>query len=79
MSGFIDWKKLKELVPWCRAHVQRLEDAGRFPRRVRLGQARVAWVKSEIEEYIQQLIRERDTTRHNDSAPSEAFGDHEEG
>lgn len=32
----IDWKQLRKMAPWCRAHVQRLEDAGLFPRRVRL-------------------------------------------
>ena len=56
----IDWKKLRQMVPWSRAHVQRLEDAGRFPRRVRLGQGRVAWVRREIEEHIEALIRQRD-------------------
>ena len=59
----IDWKKLRQMVPWSRAHVQRLEDDGRCPRRVRLGQGRVAWVKREIEDYIERLIRERDTAR----------------
>ena len=56
----IDWTKLRQMVPWSRAHVQRLEDAGRFPRRVRLGQGRVAWVRREIEEHIEALIRQRD-------------------
>lgn len=62
MTALIDWKRLKEVIPWSRAHVQRLEDAGKFPRRVKLGQGRVAWVRAEIEDYIEQLIRERDKT-----------------
>lgn len=68
MSGLIDWKKLRELVPWSRAHIQRLEDAGKFPRRVKLGQGRVAWVRQEIEDHIQFLIRERDNALDDSSA-----------
>lgn len=37
----------------------RLEAAGRFPRRVRLGGHSVAWVAAEIQEYVRSLADER--------------------
>ena len=44
-------KELKSIygVRYCPAHIARLEVAGEFPRRVRLGACRVAWVAEEVE------------------------------
>ena len=39
-------------IPYCFAHIARLEVAGQFPQRVRLGACRVAWFADEIEEWI---------------------------
>lgn len=50
------------LCPWSRAHVQRLEDAGLFPKRVQLGQQRVVWVREEIEAHNQLLAARRTAT-----------------
>jgi prophage regulatory protein len=41
-------KQVREMVLDSPAHIQRLEVAGRFPKRVRLGQGRVGWVESEV-------------------------------
>ena len=61
MTKLITWKQLKnELgVPYSRQHVGRLEEAGQFPKRVRLGQARVAWVMDEIQAWIDQRLKQR--------------------
>lgn len=45
---------------YSRAHLDRLEAEGRFPKRVRLGQARVAWVEDEVDEWIASRVAERD-------------------
>lgn len=45
---------------YSRAHLDRLEADGRFPQRVRLGQARVAWVEEEVDEWISARVAERD-------------------
>nr|WP_288937883.1 AlpA family phage regulatory protein [uncultured Sphingomonas sp.] len=37
----------------------RLEAAGRFPRRVRIGAHSVAWLASEIHDHIAKLAAER--------------------
>jgi prophage regulatory protein len=38
----------------------RLEKAGKFPKRVPTGPARYAYVESEIDRYIEELITARD-------------------
>ena len=57
-------RQLKELVLYSPQHIQRLENAGRFPKRVRLGscpRSRVGWVESEVLEWLQERIERRDT------------------
>ncbi len=41
----------------------RLEAAGKFPKRVRLGEHSVAWVASEIHAYIEALAAAREAGR----------------
>lgn len=43
------------------AHIDRLEKAGRFPKRVRLGPGRVGWIEDEIMEWLRVKVAERDT------------------
>jgi prophage regulatory protein len=47
-------KELKSVygIPYCPAHIARLEAAGQFPKRVRLGACRVAWYADEVEAWI---------------------------
>lgn len=61
----IDWKQLKELQPYSRQHIARLEKAGKWPIRVRLGQNRVGWVYDEIEAKLTELASLRDV--HDDT------------
>lgn len=55
----IGWKQLKEMQPFSRTHVLRLEQAGRFPKRVRLGENRVGWVLSEVEDWLKSMADRR--------------------
>jgi len=49
-------------VHYSKMHLLRLEKAGKFPKRIRLtGGQRYAWVESEIDEWIEARIAERDT------------------
>jgi prophage regulatory protein len=48
------------MIPFTRQHVLRLEKAGKFPRRLKLGQRRVAWVYAEIEAWIGERAALRD-------------------
>ena len=54
-------KSVRELVTYSLAHTARLEAAGLFPKRVRLGTGRVAYVEDEILDWIAARIRDRDT------------------
>jgi len=47
-------------ITYSRRQLQRLEDAGKFPRRLKMGdavQARVAWNETEIEAWLDQAKR----------------------
>lgn len=56
----IDKKELVKLVQYSSQHIARLEKAGTFPKRIRLGQNRVAWMLSEIEDWIDLRLQQRD-------------------
>lgn len=56
-------RQLKELVLYSPQHIQRLEDAGKFPKRVRLGddpRSRVGWIEGEVLDWLQERIQRRD-------------------
>ena len=54
-------RQLKELVLYSPQHVARLEAAGKFPKRVQLGQCRVRWIELEVLDWLQKRIDERGT------------------
>ena len=56
----IDKKELTKLVKYSSQHIARLEKAGQFPKRLQLGQNRVAWMLAEVEDWIEQRIAQRD-------------------
>ena len=59
----ISKKEVRQRVLYSPAHIQRLEDDGRFPKRVRLGngpRSRVGWVEQEIEDWLRERIQQRD-------------------
>ena len=53
-------KDLRALVLYSPAQIDRMEKAGRFPKRVRLGPGRVGWVEDEVLRWVQIRINERD-------------------
>ena len=56
----IDKKELTKLVKYSPEHIARLEKAGQFPKRLRLGQNRVAWMLSEADAWIEERLVKRD-------------------
>jgi prophage regulatory protein len=40
--------EVQQLVPYSKMHIDRLEKAGGFPQRIKLGAGRVVWKQSEI-------------------------------
>lgn len=55
-------KMVKEMVLYSPQHIDRLEAAGEFPVRVRLGQNRVGWVEEEVTAWLQARIDARSTS-----------------
>ncbi|MFI4973125.1 MAG: helix-turn-helix transcriptional regulator [Caulobacterales bacterium] len=53
-------RSVREIVLYSPQHIARLEAAGQFPKRVRLGAGRVGWVKQEVLDWVHARIAERD-------------------
>jgi prophage regulatory protein len=47
-------------IKYTKVSLWRLERKGRFPKRVNTGARSVAWVESEIDDYLRGLIAQRD-------------------
>jgi prophage regulatory protein len=56
---FEDLKREKG-IPWSRMHVDRLEKAGKFPKRVHLGPMTVVWVETEVDAHLETKLAERE-------------------
>jgi len=59
-------KELKTVcgIPYTPQHIARLEAAGAFPQRIRLGQNRVAWVLAEVDDWITERLAQRGQAGH---------------
>jgi len=57
-------KELKTVcgIPYTPQHIGRLEAAGKFPKRVRLGPNRVAWLLLEVDAWLNERIAFRDAS-----------------
>ena len=60
MMRILSKKQLRELVVYSPQHIDRLEKAGKFPKRIQLGPNRVGWIESEIYDWLKQRIEKRD-------------------
>ena len=59
----ISKKQVKEIVLYSYAHIDRLEKAGQFPKRVRLSRyrtGRVGWLRSEVLAWLKSKLEKRD-------------------
>ena len=55
--------QVREIVPYSASHIWRLERSGQFPRRVRLGRNRVAWLQSEVISWVESKLASRTNDR----------------
>jgi prophage regulatory protein len=53
-------RQVRELVLYSPQHIARLEAAGQFPKRVRLGASRVGWVEEEVLDWLKERLDRRD-------------------
>ena len=54
--------ELRRMVPYTPQHILRLEKRGLFPRRVQIGANRVAWLLSEVEQWIANRVASRNNS-----------------
>jgi prophage regulatory protein len=54
-------RELCAMVPYTPQHILRLETQNKFPKRVHVGENRVAWVMAEIETWIAARTSARTT------------------
>ena len=59
VKKFIVLRQVQEIVPYSASYIWRLERSGEFPKRIRLGGNRVAWLQSEVESWIEGKIAAR--------------------
>ena len=52
-------KEITKLIPYTLTHLCRLEAKGQFPERIRMGANRIAWVRDEVETWIEDRINAR--------------------
>jgi prophage regulatory protein len=65
----IPYRDLKSKgIPYSKPHIWRLEKAGKFPRRVPIGESRYAYVESEIDDHVAALIAARDAGAEQEAA-----------
>jgi prophage regulatory protein len=57
--SFVELRSIKG-IPFSRYHVDRLEKAGKFPRRVHVSEGHIGWLESEVDAFIASRVAERD-------------------
>jgi prophage regulatory protein len=59
LPALISSDEIRNWAPYSLNHIRRLEASGDFPRRVRIGPNRVAWIRGEIDDWVEQRIAAR--------------------
>ena len=59
VKKFLMLPQVQEIVPYSASHIWRLERLGLFPRRIRLGGNRVAWLQSEVNGWVEDKLAAR--------------------
>lgn len=48
--------EVRSISRYSAQHLRRLEENGEFPRRVRIGKNRIAWLRSEVEQWLDNRL-----------------------
>ena len=51
--------EIAQRIPYSQNHLRRLEAKGSFPKRIRIGANRIAWVREEIDSWIEARLNAR--------------------
>jgi prophage regulatory protein len=69
LLSFGELKRLKG-IPYSKAHLHRLVRDGKFPRPIKIGENRNAWIEEEVDAHIEAKIAERNTAAPGGEAQS---------
>ncbi len=58
-NRLLSLEQVRNLIPYSASQIYRLEQQKRFPRRLRIGPNRVAWLENEVNNWLQQRIDDR--------------------
>lgn len=53
---FISLKEILKIIPASRATILRWEESGKFPKKIKLGESKVAWIESEVKKWMNGVI-----------------------
>jgi prophage regulatory protein len=59
--NLISWDDLPEAARFSKPHLRKMEQQGKFPKRVRLSPFRIAWVEDEIQSWLAARAAERNS------------------
>jgi prophage regulatory protein len=59
LLSFVELKTVKGIA-YSKAHLHRLIKIGKFPRPIKIGENRNAWIEEEIDAHIEAKIADRD-------------------
>ena len=66
-TRILRWRQVAPIIDCSRMTIARMEKAGTFPQRIRIGNGSVGWLQSEVEDWLAQRMAvrvedERETT-----------------
>ena len=56
-SKLLKAKDVSELTSISRSHLHRLAGEGKFPKPIKIGENRSAWLESEVQDWISECVR----------------------
>ena len=56
-SKLLKAKDVSELTSISRSHLHRLAREGKFPKPIKIGENRSAWLESEVQDWISECVR----------------------
>jgi len=62
-NRLLSLEQVRHLIPYSASQIYRLEQQDRFPRRLRIGPNRVAWLEGEVEAWLRERIDDRRETQ----------------
>jgi prophage regulatory protein len=69
LDRFLSTKEVCHLTGWSRATLWRQWKANRFPQPVPTTEQRVGWLESEIAEWQEKVVADRDARKHRRDQP----------